>query len=291
MGKCLEADTLPLKKQRKNLSFMYFFSRNFAQRHGFHLVDTSPWPLATSFSAFTAAVGAVMYFHSFFGGEFFLFFGIFITTCCMFIWWRDVVREATFEGHHTLVVQEGLRNGVILFIVSEVMFFFAFFWAFFSASIAPTIEIGAIWPPKGIEPFNPWQIPALNTLILLLSGATVTWCHHAVVVGKHKDAVFGLVCTIVLALIFTGFQGLEYVSAPFSISDSVFGSSFFMATGFHGFHVLIGTSFLGVCLYRLCSFHFSSDHHVGLESAIWYWHFVDVVWLFLFVAVYWWGGA
>lgn len=143
---------------------MYLSSvRYFSQRHGFHLVDPSPWPLATSFSALAAAIGAVMYFHSHSGGEALLFISLFITTICMFIWWRDVVREGTFEGHHTLVVQEGLRNGVILFIVSEVMFFFAFFWAFFSASIAPTIEIGAIWPPKGIEPFNPWQIPARAT--------------------------------------------------------------------------------------------------------------------------------
>lgn len=261
------------------------------QRHGFHLVDPSPWPLVTSFSALSAAIGAVMYFHSHQFGEFFMFLGLFSTFACMGIWWRDVIREGTFEGHHTLVVQEGLRNGVILFIVSEVMFFFAFFWAFFSASISPAIEIGAIWPPKGIQPFSPWEIPALNTLILLLSGATVTWCHHAIVAGKHSDAVISLSLTIILAIIFTGFQGFEYASASFSISDSVFGSTFFMATGFHGFHVLVGTTFLAVCLMRLSSHHFTREHHVGFEAAAWYWHFVDVVWLFLFVAVYWWGGA
>jgi len=266
-------------------------SRFFSQRHGFHLVDPSPWPLASAFAAFTSAIGAVMYFHSHKGGEFMMFFGLILTFSCMAIWWRDVVREGTFEGHHTLVVQEGLRNGVILFIVSEVMFFFAFFWAFFSASISPTVEIGAIWPPKGIETFSPWEIPALNTLILLLSGAAVTWCHHAIVAGKQSESVVSLAITILLAVVFTGFQGFEYANASFSISDSVFGSTFFMATGFHGFHVIIGTTFLAVCLIRLMNQHFTREHHVGFEAAAWYWHFVDVVWLFLFVSVYWWGGA
>lgn len=278
----------PIYLMLKFLSNPYRF---FSQRHGFHLVDPSPWPLASSLSALSAAIGAVMYFHSHKGGEFMMFVGLILTFSSMAIWWRDVVREGTFEGHHTIVVQEGLRHGVLLFIVSEVMFFFAFFWAFFSASIAPTIEIGAIWPPKGIEAFSPWEIPALNTLILLLSGATVTWCHHAIVAGKQSEAVVSLSLTLVLAAIFTAFQGFEYASASFSISDSIYGSTFFMATGFHGFHVIIGTIFLGVCLVRLMSHHFSREHHVGFEAACWYWHFVDVVWLFLFVSVYWWGGA
>jgi cytochrome c oxidase subunit 3 len=274
------------------MSTLFFNSKRFfSQRHGFHLVDPSPWPLASSFSALSAAIGAVMYFHCHKGGETLMFIGLVLTFACMAIWWRDVVREGTFEGHHTIVVQEGLRNGVILFIVSEVMFFFAFFWAFFSASIAPTIEIGAIWPPKGIESFSPWEIPALNTLILLLSGATVTWCHHAIVAGKQSEAVVSLAFTIVLAIIFTGFQGFEYANATFSISDSVYGSTFFMATGFHGFHVIVGTTALAVCLVRLMSHHFTREHHVGFEAAAWYWHFVDVVWLFLFVSVYWWGGS
>jgi heme/copper-type cytochrome/quinol oxidase subunit 3 len=265
--------------------------KRFKSRHAFHLVDPSPWPLTSSIAALVTAVGAVMYFHSHFGGEALLFAGLIATSFSMGIWWRDVIREGTFEGYHTGVVQEGLRNGFILFIVSEVMFFFAFFWAFFSASFCPTIEVGAIWPPKGIECFSPWEVPALNTLILLLSGASVTWCHHAVVAGKQTEAIFGLVVTIILAAIFTGFQLFEYASASFSISDGIYGSTFYMATGFHGFHVFIGTVFLSVCLARLLNFHFATDHHIGLEAAIWYWHFVDVVWLFLFIAVYWWGGA
>jgi cytochrome c oxidase subunit 3 len=265
--------------------------RYFSQRHAFHLVDPSPWPFASSISALSAAIGASLYFHSHKGGEFLMFTGLFLTFSCMSIWWRDVVREGTFEGYHTIVVQEGLRNGVILFIVSEIMFFFAFFWAFFSSSISPTLDLGAVWPPKGLETFSPWEIPALNTIILLLSGATVTWCHHAVLSSKKAEAFFALFFTVFLAIIFTGFQAFEYSSASFSISDSVYGSTFFMATGFHGFHVIVGTIFLLVCLVRLANNHFTREHHVGFEAAAWYWHFVDVVWLFLFVSVYWWGGS
>jgi heme/copper-type cytochrome/quinol oxidase subunit 3 len=175
---------------------------------------------------------------------------------------------------------------MILFIVSEVMFFFAFFWAFFAASIAPTIEIGNVWPPKGIEAFNPFEIPLVNTLILLCSGATITYSHHAITAGNKKEAVFGLVLTILLAIVFTGFQAFEYVSAAFSISDGIFGSTFFMATGFHGFHVFVGTVFLAVCLVRLLFNHFTVEHHFGFEAAAFYWHFVDIVWLFLYVAIY-----
>jgi heme/copper-type cytochrome/quinol oxidase subunit 3 len=189
------------------------------------------------------------------------------------------------------MVQLGMRYGMILFIVSEVMFFFAFFWGFFHSSIAPSPEIGSVWPPKGIEVLGAWEVPLLNTIILLTSGLSCTWAHHAIVVGSRKDAILALVITLVLAVAFTGFQVFEYVNATFGISDSVYGSSFFMATGFHGFHVFIGTCFLTICLGRLVRYHFSQQHHFGFEAAAWYWHFVDVVWLFLFVAVYWWGGA
>jgi cytochrome c oxidase subunit 3 len=180
---------------------------------------------------------------------------------------------------------------MILFIVSEVMFFFAFFWAFFHSSLAPTIEIGSVWPPLGIEVLNPWDIPLLNTLILLLSGVTVTWAHHSIVAGERKQAIISLTLTVSLGIIFTIFQALEYIEANFTISDSVYGSTFYMATGFHGFHVLIGTIFLSVCLLRLFYKHFTRQHHFGFEAAAWYWHFVDVVWLFLFITIYWWGGS
>ncbi len=259
------------------------------QRHLFHLVDPSPWPLVCALAAFVMMNGSVMYFHSFSGGNFVMFLGLIFVVLTMIIWWRDVIREATFEGHHTKIVQTGLRYGMILFIVSEIMFFFAFFWAFFHSSLAPTVEIGSIWPPEAIHPFNPTEVPLLNTIILLSSGATVTWAHHAITSGIRYEAIYGLISTILLAVLFTGLQVFEYNEASFNISDGIYGSTFYMATGFHGFHVIIGTLFLSVCLYRLIQYHFTTTHHFGFEAAAWYWHFVDVVWLFLFVSIYWWG--
>jgi len=260
------------------------------QKHPFHLVDSSPWPIFAALAAFSSTFGGVMYFHGYSGGSTLASLGISMIIYSMFVWWRDVVREATYEGHHTSLVQLGLRYGMILFIVSEVMFFFAFFWAFFHASIAPTVDIGGVWPPKGIEVLNPWEIPLLNTLILLSSGASVTWAHHAIIAGDRRQAIYGLIITLVLAIVFTCLQALEYLEASFTISDSIYGSTFYLATGFHGFHVIIGTIFLSVCLARLINFEFTKNHHLGFECAALYWHFVDVVWLFLFVSIYWWGG-
>jgi len=261
-----------------------------AHSHKFHLVDPSPWPFVMSMAALTTTTGGVLYMHSYAMGGFTLAFGIFMVLYTMYFWWRDVVRESTYEGHHTHVVQVGLRYGMILFILSEVMFFFAFFWAFFNASVAPTIEVGSIWPPLGIQTLNAFEVPLLNTVILLLSGATVTWAHHAIVAGNRKEAILGLLFTVMLGVIFTFLQLFEYIDAPFNISDGIYGTTFYLATGFHGFHVLIGTIFLAVCLIRLINHHFTKEHHFGFEAAAWYWHFVDVVWLFLFVSIYWWGG-
>ena len=261
------------------------------QRHPYHMVDPSPWPLVASFGAFLATSGGVMYMHGYSGGGFALSLGLFCIVFTMYVWWRDIVREATFEGWHTSMVQLGMRYGMILFIVSEVMFFFAFFWGFFHSSISPSPEIGSVWPPRGIELLSAWEVPLLNTIILLTSGASCTWAHHAIVVGNRREAIMGLIVTLILAVAFTGFQVFEYIGANFGINHSVYGSAFFMATGFHGFHVFIGTVFLTVCLIRLVQYHFSQQHHFGFEAAAWYWHFVDVVWLFLFVAIYWWGGA
>jgi len=260
------------------------------QKHPFHLVDFSPWPIFASLSALTTTTGAALFMHGFSGGGFTLAFGLCAVCYSMSVWWRDIVREATYEGHHTMMVQLGLRYGMVLFIVSEIMFFFAFFWAFFHSSLAPTIDIGAVWPPKGIEVLNPWEIPFLNTVILLCSGATVTWAHHAIIVGNRMQSLYSLTFTIVLASIFTALQIVEYVEAPFTISDSVYGSTFYLTTGFHGFHVFVGTIFLFVCLIRCFKYHFTQTHHFGFEAAAWYWHFVDVVWLFLFVCCYVWGG-
>nr|YP_005090289.1 cytochrome c oxidase subunit III [Heterosigma akashiwo]ACS27109.1 cytochrome c oxidase subunit III [Heterosigma akashiwo]ACS27148.1 cytochrome c oxidase subunit III [Heterosigma akashiwo]AOR08484.1 cytochrome c oxidase subunit 3 [Heterosigma akashiwo]AOT84817.1 cytochrome c oxidase subunit 3 [Heterosigma akashiwo]AOT84859.1 cytochrome c oxidase subunit 3 [Heterosigma akashiwo] len=260
------------------------------QKHPFHLVDPSPWPFVAAIGAFSSTFGGVMYMHLYQGGGFLLSSGIFTILYVMYVWWRDIVREGTFEGQHTGAVQQGLRMGMILFIVSEVMFFFAFFWAFFHSSLSPVPEIGGVWPPEGIEILSPWEVPLLNTVILLSSGATVTWAHHAIVAGDRNQALTGLVATIVLAVVFTALQGFEYLTAPFSIADSVYGSTFYLTTGFHGFHVFIGTCFLTVCTVRLYLHHFTRQHHFGFEAAAWYWHFVDVVWLFLFITIYWWGS-
>ena len=260
------------------------------QRHPYHLVDPSPWPLFASTGALSMTFGGVMWFHSYTGGGFFTITGMLFVFFCMFTWWRDIVREATFEGQHTEMVQLGMRQGMILFIASEVMFFFAFFWAFFHAAASPVLELGYMWPPQGIECFSAWEIPLLNTVILLTSGATCTWAHHAIVAGDRRSSILGLVFTLALAVLFTAFQVYEYKHASFTMSDGIYGSTFYMATGFHGFHVQIGTIFLAVCLVRLYHHHFTREAHFGFEAAAWYWHFVDVVWLFLFVAVYWWGG-
>nr|QWK44804.1 cytochrome oxidase subunit III [Postelsia palmaeformis] len=259
------------------------------QRHPFHLVDPSPWPLVAALGGLSLTFGGVLFMHNYKGGGELLCLGGVTILYVMFTWWRDVIREGLFEGQHTSAVQQGLRMGMILFIVSEIMFFFAFFWAFFTSSISPVFNIGGVWPPVGIEAISPWGLPFLNTILLLSSGASVTWAHHAIVAGLKKEALQGLGITLAFAVAFTGMQGVEYMHAPFGMSDGVYGSVFYMATGFHGFHVIIGTIFLGICTLRLYQDHFSRQHHFGFEAAAWYWHFVDVVWLFLFLTIYWWG--
>jgi cytochrome c oxidase subunit 3 len=258
--------------------------------HSYHLVDPSPWPFVASLGAFMLTTGAVLFMHRFIGGWTLFLFGLFTIFFVMYTWWRDVIREATFEDQHSQTVQKGLRLGMILFIVSEVMFFFAFFWAFFHSSIAPVHNLGSVWPPKAITIINSYTIPLTNTFFLLTSGATVTWAHHAILGRAKKHTIVALILTLVLAVLFTAMQAFEYLNAPFNISDGVYGSCFYMATGFHGFHVVIGTISLFVALVRIVLNHFTDKHHFGFESAIWYWHFVDVVWLFLFINVYWWSA-
>jgi cytochrome c oxidase subunit 3 len=260
------------------------------QRHPYHLVDQSPWPLTGALGCLFLTVGGVMYMHGYSGGGLTLSLGFMVILSTMYVWWRDITREAVFQGHHTAPVQTGLRFGMLLFITSEVMFFLAFFWAFFHSSLSPVMDIGCVWPPVGIQTLVAWEVPALNTAILLLSGASVTWAHHAIIAGKLSECTSGLIMTVSLGVFFTAVQAFEYLDCGFKISDGVFGSTFFVATGFHGLHVLIGTTFLIVTLFRAYARHFSREHHFGFEAAAWYWHFVDVVWLFLFVMIYWWGG-
>jgi ubiquinol-cytochrome c reductase cytochrome b subunit len=391
------------------LCFLKKYYQVLVYKHPFHLVNVSPWPFLVSLSVFALTIGLVLIFHRFQIGEVTFFFGLCSLLVIMICWFRDIIREGTFEGQHTVLVQKGLKLGMILFIISELMLFFSFFWAFFHSSLSPAIQIGGIWPPKGLITFNPWEVPLLNTIILLTSGVTVTWAHFAIrskhmrflnyninplrfamkflrhyqkfiklrhqrdyfwikklkVFRKYKrfipqlpyqyslwsttkimnfflvfsydfyskfknnqnsliilekvlpnniyifiidkfwflrvklfsffqrsrqDLIISLILTIILGLIFTCIQYLEYKYAPFNISDSIYGSTFYLTTGFHGLHVLIGTLFLIVCLVRTYNYHFTVTHHIGLESAIWYWHFVDVVWLGLYISIYHWGG-
>nr|AXS64946.1 cytochrome c oxidase subunit 3 [Elateroidea sp. 3 KM-2017] len=258
------------------------------KNHPFHLVEMSPWPLIGSLGALIMVSGLVKWFHLL--NNNLMLTGMMIVILVMFQWWRDVVRESSYQGLHTFKVTYGMRWGMILFITSEVMFFLSFFWGFFHSSLAPSIDLGMIWPPKSISPFNPVQIPLLNTLILITSGVTVTWAHHSLMENNYKQTIYGLALTITLGFYFTILQALEYIEAPFTIADAVYGSSFFMATGFHGIHVMIGTMFLFTCFLRHLSTHFSPIHHFGFEAAAWYWHFVDVVWLFLYISIYWWGS-
>nr|ALQ78870.1 cytochrome c oxidase subunit 3 [Glycera tridactyla] len=257
-------------------------------RQPFHLVEFSPWPLTGSLGALMVTIGLTSWFHNL--GISCLILGLSIVILTMFQWWRDVIRESTFMGFHTTPVAKGLRLGMILFIISEVLFFFAFFWGFFHSSLAPTPELGCSWPPTGITVLNPFSIPLLNTAVLLASGVTVTWAHHSLMEGNRKETIQALIFTACLGVYFTFLQAGEYWEAPFCIADSVYGTTFFVATGFHGLHVLIGTTFLVICLYRTFNFHFSSGHHFGFEAAAWYWHFVDVVWIFLYLCIYWWGS-
>nr|BAH59386.1 cytochrome oxidase subunit III [Dilipa morgiana] len=256
--------------------------------HPFHLVDYSPWPLTGAIGVMTLVTGLVKWFHSF--NMNLLILGYIIILMTMYQWWRDICREGTFQGKHTILVSKGLRWGMILFIISEIFFFISFFWAFFHSSLSPNIEIGAMWPPMSIIPFNPFQIPLLNTIILITSGITVTWTHHALMENNYTQVTQSLFITINLGIYFSILQAYEYMEAPFSIADSIYGSTFFMATGFHGLHVIIGTIFLLTCLIRHLKNHFSKTHHFGFEAAAWYWHFVDVVWLFLYISIYWWGN-
>nr|AVN68347.1 cytochrome c oxidase subunit 3 [Euphyllodromia sp. Z257] len=256
--------------------------------HPFHLVNQSPWPLMGALGAMITMMGMIMMFHQY--NLLLLLIGMTIMILTMIQWWRDIVRESTYQGLHTYMVIKGLRWGMILFIISEVFFFISFFWAFFHSSLTPTIDIGSNWPPIGIDPFNPLQIPLLNTTILLSSGLTVTWSHHSLLENNFNQTLQALFFTVLLGIYFTILQAYEYNEAPFTIADSIYGASFFMATGFHGLHVIIGTLFLFVTLSRHMNMHFSSKHHFGFEASAWYWHFVDVVWLFLYISIYWWGA-
>nr|YP_002734922.1 cytochrome c oxidase subunit III [Chamaeleo zeylanicus]ABM89688.1 cytochrome c oxidase subunit III [Chamaeleo zeylanicus] len=258
------------------------------QMHPFHMVNESPWPILGSMALFTTACGLATWMHH---KTFTLLnLGLTSTLLTSYQWWRDIVREGTFQGHHTTKVQTGLRYGMILFITSEVLFFFGFFWTFYFTSTNPDHALGLQWPPKGIKPLSPIDVPLLNTMILLASGVTITWSHHSIMTGLKKNTSWSLLMTTTLGLYFTLLQASEYYNTAFSISDGTYGATFFVATGFHGLHVMIGTTFLIICLMRQIHRHFTTKHYFGFEAAAWYWHFVDVVWIFLYTSIYWWGS-
>jgi cytochrome c oxidase subunit 3 len=261
-------------------------------KHPYHLVDPSPWPIAGAFAGGAWVLGIILYAHH--GSYWMLALGTLAVLGTMFFWWRDVLKESNTPGLHSPVVRLGLRYGMILFIASEVMFFVAFFWAYFHFALFPEHVSGAekaIWPPAGVYTFDPFSLPFLNTMILLLSGTTVTWAHHALLNNDRRSLIMGLSITVLLGLSFSTFQAYEYLVAPFAFTGGIYPSTFYLATGFHGFHVIVGTIFLAVCLVRAIRGAFTPERHFGFEAAAWYWHFVDVVWLFLFIFIYWWGAG
>ena len=257
-------------------------------KHPFHLVDLRPWPIFRSLGTCLLTLGLTRWMNRR-GYEILAVWGIAIILFRRSQWWRDISREGTFRGNHTSKVEYGLRIGILLFITREIFFFFSFFWAFFHSSLSPNRDTGAVWPPTGLYAINPYEVPLLNTTLLLSRGATITWAHIAILNSLWIESCTGLVRTVVLGLLFTSLQVLEYHSRSFSITDSVYGRTFFVATGFHGLHVLMGTIFIIVAWLRQWNNHFSHWHHFGFEASAWYWHFVDVVWLFLFVSFYWWA--
>jgi len=260
------------------------------RKHLFHIVDPSPWPFITALGGFFLTSGLAFYMHRITYGGYILVLGFFILLMCAFFWFSDIIRESTFLGFHALVVRKGLVNGFLLFITSEVMLFFGFFWAFFHSSLCPSTEFGLIWPPHLLSLIPIFDYPLFNTFLLIISGFAVTWLHCGIAMGSMKDSIDGFFLTIILGLFFIILQGMEYYEASFNITDSVYGSVFYMLTGLHGCHVIIGVVFLFVCFLRLLNNHFLRNHYLGLVCAIWYWHFVDGVWILLYLALYCWGS-
>lgn len=257
------------------------------KNHPYHLVDPSPWPLASAMAVLVLAIGAILFMHNI--DHWVLVLGLLLVVGCFLGWWHDVIKESNTKGVHTKHVQNGLKIGMGLFIASEAMLFVAFFWSYFHVSLNLPGFANFEWPPKGILTLDPMQLPYLNTLILLLSGTTITWAHHELLDGNFAKVTKAILITVLLGLTFSCVQLFEYMHASFAFKDGIYPSNFYMATGFHGAHVLIGTIFLFVCMARNMRREFQVDHHVGFEAAAWYWHFVDVVWLFLFVSIYWYG--
>lgn len=261
------------------------------EQHPFHILPPSALPFLTAIFTFSFLFSTVQYFHNgwteFVGLT--LTFSVPALLITLAYWFFSIHQEAN-EGFHTKKVRWNLLHGVMLFITSEVMLFFSIFWAFFHSSMSPTVAIYCTWPPVGIEIIDPWALPLLNTVILLSSGVSLTYAHRALANAEYESVSLGLSITLWYGILFTGIQLFEYINSPFSINDSVYGSVFFLATGFHGLHVIIGSIMLLITLIRNGLRQITATQHVGFIASAWYWHFVDVVWLFLFISIYWWGS-
>jgi len=260
------------------------------KRHLFHLVKVSPWPFVVACSLLCFLIGLCSFMHRVNGGGFLCLLGFFSLVFCGFCWFSDVCEEATKQGYHTLAVRRSLRNGFFLFLASEIMLFFGFFWAFFHSSFNPAIDFSCLWPFAGIDVIPFYGVPFLNTLLLIFSGFSVTWAHRSTALGRYSEVIDSLLITLLLGFVFLFLQIMEYYQATYNFDDSVFACSFYMLTGLHGLHVLVGVCFLSVCFLRFLNKQFSVNHYMGFVFAIWYWHFVDIVWIALFVIIYIWGG-
>jgi len=256
----------------------------------FHVLEPSLWPFFSAFGLFFFVTGIAFSMHYVVTGYYILIIGLLILILTSVFWFLDISREAVVNGYHTKIVRQGLTLGFLFFITSEIMLFFGFFWAFFHSALSPSIEVGTIWPPVGLRVIPVFEFPLFNTFVLIISGFSVTWVHRAISLGSFKDSIDGFMITILLGLFFIFLQGLEYYESTFNLQDGVYPSAFFMLTGLHGCHVIVGVCFLFVCFISLLSNHYLTNHYLRLVFAIWYWHFVDIVWIILFLSVYCWGS-
>nr|YP_009935178.1 Cox3 [Metschnikowia caudata]QNS23047.1 Cox3 [Metschnikowia caudata]QNS23056.1 Cox3 [Metschnikowia caudata] len=264
--------------------------RGYMQLHPFHLVGPSPWPLFTSFALMNLALSMGLTAHTYMNNNYYMIMNMFSVLYVLTLWFKDVVAESTYLGDHTKAVKSGLTQGFYLFVVSEMLIFASLFWAYLHSSLNPTMEIGMAWPPAGIEPISPSELPLLNTIILLASGVTMTMGHHALINGNRKDTLYGFMFTTLLIVLFVILQALEYMFAPFTISDGVYGSTFFSLTGLHGMHMIMLAIMLAVCSWRVYNYDFTNNSHVFGEVTVTYLHVLDILWLFIYIIAYWWGS-
>lgn len=268
---------------------MTHLERSRHQLYPFHIVIPSPWPLIVSLSLLSLALSLGLTMHGYIGNINLVYLSLFVLTCSACFWFRDIIAEATYLGNHTIAVRKGINIGFLLFVLSEVLIFAGLFWAYFHIAISPDILLGSCWPPVGIEAIKPTELPLLNTIILLSSGATITYSHHALINRDRSKALSGLLITFWLIVIFVACQYIEYTNATFTITDGVYGSVFYAGTGLHFLHMVMLIIMLGICYWRIRNYHLTSNHHVGYETTVLYCHVLDVIWLFLYICLYWWA--